>query len=269
MKTTRHLLGAPLAGALLAFSGGVDSTLLAFIAHNILANKMLAVTAQSASFPQFQLNDAQKFAAERKIPLMIIETNELENPAYSENSPQRCYHCKHELFTNCLAIAEEKRFNYVFDGSNYDDRGDYRPGMKAAKELKVRSPLMEAELTKDEIRHLSKHYNLPTWDMPAFACMASRFPYGEHIDEKKLKQIERAESALMELGFRQFRVRYHGEVARVELTRDEMSKALSVEMFEKITGKIREAGFTYVALDMDGYRSGSLNETLKAARSSF
>lgn len=248
--------------AVVAFSGGVDSTLLAFIAHDVLKDRMLAVTAQSASFPQHQLTEAQEFAQERQIPLKVIETDELSNPAYSENSPQRCYYCKHELFSRCLEIARDHDFEYVFDGSNFDDRGDYRPGMTAAKELKVRSPLMEAELTKDEIRALSKHHSLPTWDMPAYACMASRFPYGVSIDEKKLNQIEQSELVMMDLGFRQFRVRYHDDIARIEISPDEISKALNLDIFEKIGNGIRKAGFTFVTIDVDGYRSGRLNEKL-------
>lgn len=248
--------------ALVAFSGGVDSTLLAFIAHAELGDRMLAVTARSASFPQFQLDDAEKFARDRGIPFHLIETNELENPAYAENSPMRCYFCKSELFSRLTAIARERGLAAIFDGSNADDLGDYRPGMRAAKELQVRSPLMEAGFSKDDIRALSHQYELPTWDMPAFACMASRFPYGESIDAEKLGRVEKSEMALLRLGFRQFRVRYHGEVARVELTPAEMPKALSLEMFAAISAAVRAAGFTWVALDLDGYRSGAMNETL-------
>lgn len=258
---------AECASAVVAFSGGVDSTYLVYLTHDVLGKRMLAVTAQSASVPQFQLDDARKFVAERGIPFLLIETDELANPAYRENSPQRCYYCKHELFSQCLKIARERGFEFVFDGSNADDTGDYRPGMSAAKELKVRSPLMEAGMTKGDIRALSKHHDLPTWDIPAFACMASRFPYGTNIDAEKLRQVEQAEMVLRNLGFRQYRVRYHGEVARIELARNELERVLSFDMFERISAGIRAAGFTYAALDMEGYRSGSLNETLELKRS--
>jgi uncharacterized protein len=252
--------------AVVAFSGGVDSTLLAYISHDVLGDRMVAVTAISPSFPQYQLEDARAFADRFGITFEMIETQEMDNPRYRANSPERCYYCKTELFTRCLEVAQNRGFNHVFDGSNVDDHSDYRPGMKAALEHNIRSPLAEAGFSKKNIRALSRHYNLPTWDMPAFACLASRLPYGEEIAPEKLERVDKSEAVLRELGFRQFRVRYHGEVGRVELAPEEFPRAFSIEMLKKISNGLKEAGFTFASLDLDGYRTGSLNEILGAKK---
>jgi uncharacterized protein len=248
--------------AVVAYSGGVDSTLLAHITHQRLGDRMLAVTAESATYPDFQLGDALEFAVDRGIPHAVITSNELEIPAFANNAPDRCYHCKKELFTGLRRMADERGLRWVFDGTNVDDHSDYRPGMRAVKELGVRSPLAEAGFSKAEIRELSQREGLPTWDLPAFACLASRFPYGVGITRERLEMVEKAEGAIRELGFKQFRVRFHGEVARVEISPEELPLALKSEMVNRIAKGVRAAGFTYAALDLDGYRQGSMNLTL-------
>ena len=248
--------------ALVAFSGGVDSSLLAFLAFRNLGDRMLAVTARSSTYPEFQLADARALASRHGFPHLVIESGELDIPGFRSNPPDRCYHCKRELFARLREIADGNGLRWVFDGSNRDDASDYRPGKRAAAELGVRSPLAEADLGKDEIRAISKSESLPTWNKPAYACLASRFPYGVRIDTERLRRIEKAEAAVRSLGFRLFRVRYHGELARVEIAPQELPRALAAEMFAEISAGVKEAGFAYAALDLDGYRQGSMNETL-------
>ncbi len=245
-----------------AFSGGVDSTFLLAVAHDTLGEKAVAVTARSCSFPKRELNAAQSFTAERGIRHILVDSEELSIPGFSDNPPDRCYLCKTELFTQIGHIARVNGLKHVAEGSNVDDEGDYRPGLRAIAELGVMSPLRYAQLTKHEIRVLSKKMGLPTWEKQSFACLASRFVYGERITEEKLKMVEQAESLLFEMGFSQVRVRIHGSLARIELSPDEFERVLSRNMRETIHDKLRTYGFSYVSLDLKGYRTGSMNETL-------
>ncbi|CCC57653.1 ATP-dependent sacrificial sulfur transferase LarE [Caloramator australicus] len=246
-----------------AYSGGVDSTFLLKVASDVLKDKVIAVTATSSTYPERELNEAKKYANEFGVKHIIIVSEELEIEGFSKNPIDRCYYCKKELFTKIYKVANENGIEYVVDGSNYDDLGDYRPGMIAAKELKVISPLKEAQLTKQDIRELSKKYDLPTWNKPAFACLSSRFPYGHEITEGKLKMVERAEELLLSLGFRQVRVRHHGDIARIEVAKEEREKFFNLKTLDLIGEKLKEIGFTYVTMDLLGYRTGSMNETIK------
>jgi len=260
-KRLRSII-ADAGSAVVAFSGGVDSALLAVVTHQVLGDAMIAVTGVSPSLPDFQLKQAKDLADQVGLPLTLIETNELDNPAYTENNAKRCYYCKHTLFATLTSVARQHNINTIFDGSNADDADDYRPGMVAADEFNVISPLAQAELTKDDIRAISKELDLPTWNVPAFACLSSRFPYGEHITAERLEQVGKAEAALRELGFRNFRVRHHDTVARVELSGEELPRALNMEMFTEINARLRCAGYLFVAIDTAGYRSGSMNSML-------
>ena len=242
----------------IAFSGGVDSTFLCKVAVDILGEKAIAVTAASSTFPQKELHEAKRLAQEIGITHIIFPSKETENKKFIENPTNRCYYCKRELFTNICQIADENHIAYVLEGSNRDDESDYRPGRKAIAELGIQSPLRDTGLTKQDIRRLSKEMNLPTWDKPAFACLASRFPYGEKITPEKLNHIEKAEDFLSSLGFHQYRVRYHGDIARIEVERHEFSKI--VENAETIVKHFKTLGFTYISLDIEGYRTGSLNK---------
>jgi uncharacterized protein len=248
---------------IVAYSGGVDSAYLAYAATRALGTAALCVTADSASYPErhraMALETARRFTFQHE----IIRTSELENPAYRANNTDRCYHCKHELYTQLTALAQERGFAAVADGSNADDRGDYRPGRKAAKEFGVLSPLDRAGLTKDDIRELSHEAGLPYWDEPASACLSSRVPYFSEVTEEKLRVIEASEQALRLLGFRVLRVRHHGEVARIELGRDELPRAIEPAMADRIDRALRAHGFKFVTVDLKGYRLGSLNEGLK------
>jgi uncharacterized protein len=248
--------------ALVAFSGGVDSTLLAYVTYKVLKDKMLAVIGRGPMFPKHMHEEAIEFAKKAGFPLESANLDIVGSRIFNENSPKRCYHCKKYIFSGFNRLAEVKGFKHVFDGTNLDDAEDYRPGKKALDELHIKSPLAEAGFTKADIRSLSRHYDLPTWDLPSFACLASRFPYGTKITSQKLNSIEQAENVLLELGFSQYRVRYHEEVARIELAQSEIAKALEPEMAATISNNIKECGFHYVAIDLDGYRTGSLNETL-------
>jgi len=244
-----------------AYSGGVDSTFLAYVAHRVLGERMLAVTASSETYPKSELEEARRIASQFGFPHLVVHTSELEVENFRENPPDRCYHCKWELFSKLLSIAQERGFRWVADGSNWDDGMDYRPGMRAAEELSVRSPLREAGLTKEEIRLLSGELGLPTWDKPSKACLASRFPYGEPITLEKLSMVAEAEELLAKLGFRQYRVRYHGPIARIEVDPEEIPHMLEVR--GEVVQGIKRIGFTYVTLDLQGYRTGSLNEILR------
>ncbi len=248
---------------IVAYSGGVDSAYLAYVAVSELGAKALAVTGESPSYPDFQRQDALTVVEQFSIPHEFIFTEEIHDPNYQTNPVNRCYFCKHELFTKLADVARERSYAFVCDGNNADDVGDYRPGRQAANELNVRSPLIEAGLTKAEIRQLSARAGLPVWDRPASACLSSRIPYGMPVTIEKLSVIERGEARLRTLGFRQMRVRHHGDVARIEIAPDEMPSALNVEMAQRIAAAFKQLGFKFVTLDLEGYRQGALNEALK------
>ena len=247
-----------------AFSGGVDSTFLLKTAYDVLGkDHVIAVTAKSCSFPKRELEEAKAFCDREGIRHFICESEELEIEGFSDNPPNRCYLCKKELFNKIIDIAEEQNMNYIAEGSNIDDNGDYRPGLIAVAELNVKSPLREAGLYKEEIRELSKELKLPTWEKPSFACLSSRFAYGEKITEEKLAMVENAEQLLLDKGFTQVRVRIHDKMARIEIMPEEFEKLIEKDMREEIAAKLKSYGFTYVSMDLSGYRTGSMNETLK------
>lgn len=258
-----HRTLADLGSVIVAFSGGADSAYLAYIAKTILAERALAVTAESASYPDSHRALAQQVAREFQLVHEVIHTGELERPEYRANPANRCYFCKEELYQHLTRLARERGFAAVVDGSNADDRGDYRPGRQAAREYGVRSPLDEVDLTKDEIRLLSRAAGLPTWDVPASACLSSRIPYGDEVTEQKLRTIERAEDVLRALGFRVFRVRHHDTIARLEIARDEMARALEPAVRDRIVSELKALGYQHIAIDLQGYRLGSLNEALR------
>jgi len=245
-----------------AFSGGVDSTLLVRAAHDVLGDKVLAVTASSATYPSAELESAERLAKEIGVPHVVIQTKELEIPGFRHNPPDRCYHCKRELFSQVRGIAAKYGIANIADGSNADDLNDYRPGARAVEELRVLTPLRDAGLSKADIRELSHELGLPTWNKPAYACLASRFPYGADITPDKLKMVEQAEALLHEMGFPQCRVRHHGDVARIEVEPGRVQELASPEPARRIVEGLRQIGFRYVALDLEGYRTGSMNETL-------
>jgi uncharacterized protein len=243
-----------------AYSGGTDSTLLLKIAHDELGEKTMAVTAVSASSCSDELEGATSMAREIGVRHLLVASDELDNPEYVANSPERCYHCKYLRFDKLLKLAREKGFTYVADGSNLDDLGDHRPGMRASRELGVRSPLVEAALTKADVRALSRMMGLSTWDRPSGACLASRIPYGTPITPERLRQIDEAEQLLRSLGISQVRVRVHGDIARIEVEGDDLP--LLLENRSAIVRQLCGLGFSYVTADLEGYRTGSLNETL-------
>ena len=245
-----------------AFSGGVDSTFLLYVAHDALGEKAVAVTSVSSLLPERERKDAEDFCKRLGIGLLIVESNELEVEGFAKNPTNRCYICKKDLFGRLKKIAEENGLAEVVEGSNLDDKGDYRPGLMAIKELKIKSPLVEAGFNKSDIRNLSKKFDLPTWDKPSFACLASRVPYGETISEEKLSMVERGEQELFELGFKQFRVRIHGNLARIEVSPEEMDRFFDKDLRQKVNDDFKEIGFTYVTIDIVGYRTGSMNEVL-------
>ena len=250
-----------LGSVIVAYSGGADSAYLAFIAHRTLGGRAVAVTADSPSYPERHRQLAIQIARDFGLQHEIIQTSELERPEYRANPSNRCYYCKHELYTHLSRIAAG-RGAVIVDGNNADDRGDYRPGRQAAREFGVRSPLDEVDLSKEEIRALSRQAGLPTWNEPASACLSSRIPYHTEVTDEKLRTIERAEQALRALGFRVFRVRHHDDLARIEIARDEMPRALDPDVSAAIVRALKEAGYRYVSLDLQGYRTGSLNEGL-------
>ena len=254
---------AGMGSVIVAFSGGTDSAYLAWAATSVLGSAAHCVTADSPSYPSRHRASAERLARDFSLQHEFIVTGEMEKPEYRANEPDRCYHCKQELFTQLNALARERRIAAVLDGANADDRGDYRPGRKAARELGVRSPLDDAGLTKAEIRELSRRAGLPTWDEPASACLSSRIPYHSEVTPEKLAMIERAEDALIALGFRVCRVRHHGDVARVELGPGEMARALEPETRDAIVRDLKAIGYRYITLDLQGYRMGSLNEGVR------
>ncbi len=252
---------------MVAYSGGTDSAYLAWAAGQVLGDKALAVTADSASIPESHKRDAEEFVARYSIRHRYIETQEFDNPDYIRNDANRCFHCKDELFTRLKQIGQQLGYPHIVYGVNLDDTKDFRPGQRAATEHGVRAPLLEAELTKTEIRELSRLVGLPTWDRPAAACLSSRIPYGTPVTRENVKIVESGEEALRRLGFRVFRVRYHGELVRIEVGADELPRALSPEMAQRFTQLFKQLGFQYVTLDLEGYRQGSLNEVLASEKS--
>jgi len=254
-----------LGSVLVAYSGGTDSAYLAWAAQQALGEHAVAITADSPSIPESHKREAIDFARRYSIRHELIPSHEFDNPAYAANNPDRCFHCKDELFRRMEEIAPQFGGQAIVYGVNCDDLGDYRPGQGAAKLHGVQAPLVEAGLNKAEIRELSRLAGLPTWDRPAAACLSSRIPYGTPVTPENIRQVEIGEEELKALGFRQFRVRYHGEVARIEIARDEIEKTFSLDMFDRLSAIFKSLGFTYVALDLNGYRQGAMNEVLPRA----
>lgn len=248
---------------LVAYSGGVDSAFLAWTAHQVLGDQMRAVIADSASLARTHLEEALTFAREHGIPVDVVETRELENPDYSRNDAMRCFHCKDELFTVLEQYCTSHAYDAVAYGVNADDQGDFRPGQQAAQQHRVLAPLLEAALGKNEIRELARQAGLPVWDKPASACLSSRIEYGRPVTPEALQAVERGEDALRALGFRQFRVRHHGEIVRIEIAREELPRVLTTEMARELTAIFKSLGFAFVTLDLEGFRSGSMNQLLK------
>ncbi|AGB19448.1 ATP-dependent sacrificial sulfur transferase LarE [Thermoanaerobacterium thermosaccharolyticum] len=251
-----------LGSVVVAFSGGVDSTFLTKVCYDVLKDKVMAVTATSSTYPEREFKEAIKLAEEIGVKHKIIRSEELEIEGFSKNPINRCYYCKSELFSKLKKVADEEGMKYVLDGTNADDQGDFRPGRRAAKELGVKSPLLECGFTKEDIREMSLKLGLPTWNKPAYACLSSRFPYGEEITSQKLSMVERAEDYLLKLGFVGFRVRHHGDIARIELRKDQINRMLNEDIRKDVVAKLKEIGFKYVAIDLEGYRTGSMNEVV-------
>lgn len=251
-----------LGSAIVAYSGGTDSAYLAWAAKQALGGNAFAVTADSASIPESHKRDAEAFVRQFGIRHEYVETREFDNPDYVRNDPNRCFHCKDELFTMLEKVARERGITAIVYGVNKDDLGDYRPGQRAAKLHQVIAPLVEAGLTKREIRELSRRAGLPTWDRPAAACLSSRIPYGTPVTIQNIKTVETGEEEIKGLGFRQFRTRFHGELVRIEIAPEELPRALNLEMTRKLIAIFKNLGFKYVTLDLEGYRQGSLNEVL-------
>lgn len=246
-----------------AFSGGVDSSYLLSLAQDVLQGRVLAVTATSESYPQRELEEAKAFALKYGIRHMIIDSEELDIDGFAQNPPNRCYLCKKELYSKIIKVAKEQDITIISEASNVDDLGDYRPGLKAIAEMGIKSPLQEAGLTKDEIRLLSREKGLPTWNKPSYACLSSRFPYGQTITKEKLAMVDKAEQYLLDRGFTQVRVRHHGDVARIELEPTEIFRLLSGGMAKEAYSYFKSLGFIFTAVDIQGYRTGSMNESIK------
>ena len=249
-------------GLVVGYSGGCDSTLLAAVAREVLGDRTICVLASSETYPRSEVVEALETAGRLGIPVTRIDTDELKNEAFAANTPDRCYFCKQELFGRLIAIGREQGIDWVADGSNVDDLNDYRPGGRAAAELGIRSPLREAGLTKKEIRELSSRMGLPTWDKPAFACLSSRIPYGTRIEPTVLTRLDEAERFLKGLGFRQVRVRHHGDIARIEVEPQEIARLAEPEIRRQVAEKFKELKYLYTALDLSGYRTGSMNAVL-------
>lgn len=256
-------LGA-LGRTLVAYSGGTDSAFLAWAAHQVLGDRMLAVIADSASLARFQLADAIAFAREQGIPLEVISTSELDRPEYVRNDSSRCFHCKDELFIVMKDFGAARGFETIAYGVNLDDKSDFRPGQAAASKHRVAAPLLDAGLTKKDVRNLAREAGLRIWDKPASACLSSRIEYGRPVTTEALSAVEQGEEALRKLGFRQFRVRHHGEIVRIEIARDELARSLTLEMSAEFTRIFKSLGFKFVTLDLEGFRSGSMNTLLPA-----
>ncbi|MBI4529457.1 MAG: ATP-dependent sacrificial sulfur transferase LarE [Deltaproteobacteria bacterium] len=248
--------------AVVAFSGGVDSTFLLKVAHMALGESVIAMTASSPTAPPGELDAARNLARQIGCRHLVVASHELDNPLFTQNPANRCYFCKDELYRICRREADRLGVKTIFDGTNLDDLKDHRPGLKAAKEWGVRHPLVETKLTKDEIRGYSRKLNLPTWDKPAIACLSSRFPYGTEINVERLEKIASCERFLQQLGFREFRVRYHGDLVRIEVAPHEINRFLETDTREAIVHRFKEIGFSFVSLDLQGYRTGSMNEVL-------
>lgn len=263
VKLDAHLRS--LGRTLVAYSGGVDSAFLAWAAHKVLGADMLAVIADSPSLARAQLADAVAFAREQQIPLEILHTSELDRPAYVRNDAMRCFHCKDELFAVMEVYARERDFDAIAYGVNVDDQGDFRPGQEAARRHRVAAPLLEVGLGKQHVRDLAREAGLRVWDKPASACLSSRVEYGRPVTREALSVVEQGEDALRTLGFRQFRVRHHGDIVRLEIDRDELHRALDPQMAAEFTRIFKALGFKFVTLDLEGFRSGSLNTLLPAA----
>lgn len=251
-----------LGSCIVAFSGGVDSSYLAVVASQVLGERALAVTAESPSYPTYQRNIALEIVRRFRLRHEVIASEEMSDANYVANPSNRCYFCKHELYTKLQSLAAVRGFRVVLDGNNLDDTGDYRPGRQAGRELEIRSPLIEASLRKDEIRELSRRLEIPTWNQPASACLSSRIPYGSEVTIPKLRMIDRGEEILRGMGFAQCRVRHHGDVARIEIERKDLESALRLDVFDRLSREFKAIGFRFVTLDVDGYRSGALNEVL-------
>jgi pyridinium-3,5-biscarboxylic acid mononucleotide sulfurtransferase len=254
---------AEMGRVMVAYSGGTDSAYLAWAAHRVLSANAIAITADSASIPESHKRDAEAFARECGFRHEYIETHEFDNPDYVKNDPNRCFHCKDELFTQLDALGRDRGIEHIVYGVNVDDLGDYRPGQRAAKLHQVEAPMVDAGLTKAEIRELSRLADLSTWDRPASACLSSRIPYGTAVTVENVKTVEVGEEAIKALGFRQFRVRFHGELVRLEIAPDELARALTPEMARAFVEIFKPLGFHYVTIDLEGYRQGSLNSVLK------